>query len=219
VYALRIKIYTAASHPVFDQSLALVQAALVAPTHHYCLATQTYSCLLFTLALRHHGLEPVCCVVAASLLVISSWLRELSLLIFEQTSLFYQPLQALYAKLRHFLREIWRYAQRHPYKVFFAVIMPLVSSGVLVKLAKQFGVNLPDMSGGAGARGGHSAGAHGSSGYYGSAGYGDEYGGRGGGGGGGFDMQSLAGGISTAQSLAGGVSSLASLASMASKFM
>lgn len=121
-------------------------------------------------------------------------------------------IQHLYAKLRHFLREIWRYAQRHPYKVFFAVIMPLLSSGVLVKLAKQFGVNLPDMGG---AHGGARGGASHSSGYYGSAGYGDER--RGGGGG--FDMQSLAGGISTAQSLAGGVSGLASLASMASKFM
>ncbi|EAT88732.1 hypothetical protein SNOG_03527 [Parastagonospora nodorum SN15] len=40
------------------------------------------------------------------------------------------------------LREIWRYAQRHPYKVFFMVIMPLVSGGVLHKLARQFGVNL-----------------------------------------------------------------------------
>jgi hypothetical protein len=122
----------------------------------------------------------------------------------------------LYGKLRHFLREIWRYAQRHPYKVFFAVIMPLVSGGVLHKLARQFGVNLPEM-GGAGTRGGYSGGGH-QGGYYGSAGYGDER--RGGGGGlGGFDMQTLAGGIGTAQSLAGGISSLASLAGMASKFM
>ena len=128
----------------------------------------------------------------------------------------------LYAKVRHFLREIWRYAQRHPYKVFFMVIMPLVSGGVLHKLAKQFGVNLPEM-GGHGARGGHSGSGHGSSsGYYGSAGYGDEFGGARGGAGGGFgglDMQSIAGGIGTAQSLAGGISGLASLAGMASKFM
>ncbi|KAF1920141.1 hypothetical protein BDU57DRAFT_508279 [Ampelomyces quisqualis] len=125
----------------------------------------------------------------------------------------------LYAKLRHFLREIWRYAQRHPYKVFFAVIMPLVSGGVLHKLAKQFGVNLPQMGNSAGgaARGGY-AGSGYSGDYYGSAGYGDER--RGGGGGyGGFDMQTLAGGIGTAQSLAGGISGLASLAGMASKFM
>ncbi|KAH8726328.1 hypothetical protein GQ44DRAFT_739122 [Phaeosphaeriaceae sp. PMI808] len=131
-------------------------------------------------------------------------------------------LQHLYAKFRHFLREIWRYAQRHPYKVFFMVIMPLVSGGVLHKLARQFGVNLPEM-GGAGARGSHSTGGHsggGHSDYYGNAGYGDERGGGGGGGGlGGFDMQSLAGGIGTAQSIAGGISGLASIAGMASKFM
>jgi hypothetical protein len=125
-------------------------------------------------------------------------------------------LQHLYAKLRHFLREVWRYAQRHPYKVFFMVIMPLVSGGVLHKLARQFGVNLPEM-GGAGTRGGYSGGGH-SGGYYGSEGYGESRGG-GGGGFGGIDMQTLAGGIGTAQSLAGGISSLASLAGMASKFM
>jgi hypothetical protein len=129
----------------------------------------------------------------------------------------------LYAKLKHFLREIWRYAQRHPYKVFFMVIMPLVSGGVLHKLARQFGVNLPEMggaaAGAAGARGRYSGGGH-SGDYYGSAGYGDERRGGGGGGGlGGFDMQTIAGGIGTAQNLAGGLSSLASLAGMASKFM
>ncbi|OAL06809.1 hypothetical protein IQ06DRAFT_288670 [Phaeosphaeriaceae sp. SRC1lsM3a] len=124
-------------------------------------------------------------------------------------------LQHLYAKLRHFLREIWRYAQRHPYKVFFMVIMPLVSGGVLHKLARQFGVNLPEM-GGQGARGGHSGGGHSGGNYYGSAGYGDE---RSAGGMGGFDMSTLSSGIGTAQSLAGGISGLASLAGMASKFM
>lgn len=108
--------------------------------------------------------------------------------------------------------------------------MPLVSGGVLHKLARQFGVNLPDMGGaGAGARGGSGGGYSGSGhsntdGYYGSTGYGYEdemrRGGGGGGGGlGGFDMQTLAGGLQTAQSLAGGVSGLASLAGMASKFM
>jgi hypothetical protein len=124
-------------------------------------------------------------------------------------------MQHLYKKLQHFLREIWRYAQRHPYKVFFMVIMPLVSGGVLHKLARQFGVNLPEM-GGAGARGGYSGSGH-SGGYYGSEGYGNmdsrsqNVNGGGGmmGGLGNIDMQSVAGGI-------GG---LASLASMASKFM
>jgi hypothetical protein len=102
--------------------------------------------------------------------------------------------------------------------------MPLISGGVLHKLARQFGVNLPAMNGhgGAGAaRGGYSGSGH-TGGYYGSEGYGD-YERRGGGGGGGsfggIDMQTIAGGIGTAQSLAGGISSLASLAGMASKFM
>lgn len=95
------------------------------------------------------------------------------------------------------------------------VIMPLVSGGVLHKLARQFGVNLPEM-GGQGARGGHSGGGHSGGNYYGSAGYGDE---RSAGGMGGFDMSTLSSGIGTAQSLAGGISGLASLAGMASKFM
>jgi hypothetical protein len=130
----------------------------------------------------------------------------------------------LYAKLKHFLREIWRYAQRHPYKVFFMVIMPLVSGGVLHKLARQFGVNLPEMggaagaAGAAGARGRYAGGGHAGD-YYGSAGYGDETRGGGGGGLGGFDMSTLTNGIGTAQQVAGGLSSLASLAGMASKFM
>lgn len=120
-------------------------------------------------------------------------------------------IQHLYKKLQHFMREIWRYAQRHPYKVFFMVIMPLVSGGVLTKLAKQFGVNLPQ-TGGSGARGGYGGGGHSSS-YYGSEGYGSE---RGMGGGGG--MMSALGGVDL-QSVAGGIGGLASLASMASKFM
>lgn len=97
------------------------------------------------------------------------------------------------------------------------VIMPLVSGGVLHKLARQFGVNLPEMPGQQGARGGgYSGGGH-SGDYYGSAGYGDDR--RGGGAMGGFDMQTLSSGIGTAQSLAGGISGLASLAGMASKFL
>lgn len=76
------------------------------------------------------------------------------------------------------------------------VIMPLVSGGVLHKLARQFGVNLPEM-GGAGARGGFAQG-----GYYGSDGYGGGGGGEGG----------LA-------SIASGIGGLASMAKMAQAFM
>ncbi|KAJ4370411.1 hypothetical protein N0V83_004929 [Neocucurbitaria cava] len=130
-------------------------------------------------------------------------------------------MQHLYKKLQHFLRELWRYAQRHPYKVFFMVIMPLVSGGVLAKLAKQFGITLPAaLSGGAGGHhgargsgaGGYAGSGHSSS-YYGSEGYGMDS--RGGGGGG---MMSGLGNIDL-QSVAGGIGGLASLASMASKFM
>ncbi|KAI4640654.1 hypothetical protein J4E93_008244 [Alternaria ventricosa] len=137
-------------------------------------------------------------------------------------------MQHLYKKLQHFLREIWRYAQRHPYKVFFMVIMPLVSGGVLHKLARQFGVNLPEM-GGPGARGGYAGsghtntnyntrGASSSGGYYGSQGY--DYSNtrsapsnNGGGG-----MMAGLGNIDM-QSVSSGIGGLASLASMASKFM
>ena len=134
-------------------------------------------------------------------------------------------MQHLYKKLQHFIKEIWRYAQRHPYKVFFMVIMPLVSGGVLHKLARQFGVNLPEM-GGAGARGGYSGsghtGGHSSGGYYGSEGYGMESRSRGGAGAGvGTGPGGMMGGLGNIdmQSVAGGIGGLASLASMASKFM
>ncbi|KAF2683422.1 hypothetical protein K458DRAFT_390037 [Lentithecium fluviatile CBS 122367] len=109
----------------------------------------------------------------------------------------------LYAKFRDLLRKLYNYARRHPFKVFFMVIMPLVSGGVLHKLARQFGVNLPEM-GGQGARGAYAGGGH-QGGYYGSEGYG-EHGERGGGG---LNIQSVASGI-------GG---LASIAKMAQTFM
>lgn len=100
------------------------------------------------------------------------------------------------------------------------VIMPLVSGGVLHKLAKQFGVNLPEM-GGAGARGGFSGSGH-SGGYYGSEGYGPSSRGGGGYGGGsangGGGMMAGLGNIDM-QSVAGGIGGLATIASMASKFM
>lgn len=120
-------------------------------------------------------------------------------------------LQSLYRKLRQLWRDLVHYARRHPYKVFFAVIMPLVSGGVLHKLARQFGVNLPEM-GGQAARGGYAGSGHGGGGgYYGSEGYGGGGGARGGDGGvfGGFDVQSVAGGIGN----------LAQIAQMASKFL
>lgn len=118
-------------------------------------------------------------------------------------------IQSLYRKLRHLWRELMQYARRHPYKVFFAVIMPLVSGGVLHKLARQFGVNLPEMGGGA-ARGGYAGAGHGGAGgYYGSEGYGGAAP-RGG--------EGVFGGLDV-QSVAGGIGNLATIAQMASKFM
>ncbi|KAF9692215.1 hypothetical protein EKO04_009365 [Ascochyta lentis] len=127
-------------------------------------------------------------------------------------------LQSLYRKLRQLWRDLLHYARRHPYKVFFAVVMPLLSGGVLHKLARRFGVNLPEM-GSQGARGGFSGRGHrdydGGGGYYGSEGYGAgaSRGGTAGGGQGG-----VFGGLDV-QSVAGGIGNLASLAQMASKFM
>ena len=152
----------------------------------------------------------------------------------------------LYKKLQHFLREIWRYAQRHPYKVFFAVIMPLISGGLLHRLAKQFGVTLPDFAGASAnpARGRYSGSGHsnthssyghspnnyrttGAGGYYGSTGY-DAYSSssssssssstRGAPANGGGGMMGSLGNVDL-QSVAGGIGGLASLASMASKFL
>lgn len=114
----------------------------------------------------------------------------------------------LYAKFRELLHRLWSYARRHPFKVFFMVIMPLVSGGVLTKLARKFGVNLPEM-GGQGARGGYSGGGH-QGGYYGSEGYEKE--GAMGGIGGAMSGMNL-------QSVASGIGGLASLAKMAQGFM
>ncbi|KZM23020.1 hypothetical protein ST47_g5634 [Ascochyta rabiei] len=122
-------------------------------------------------------------------------------------------LQSLYRKLRQLWRELVQYARRHPYKVFFAVVMPLVSGGVLHKLARQFGVHLPDM-GRSGASGGFPRRGHGraSAGYYGSEGYGPPPSSAGAGAGGVF------GGLDV-QSVAGGIGNLATIAQMASKFI
>jgi hypothetical protein len=71
-------------------------------------------------------------------------------------------------KFKRLLRKLYDYARRHPYKVFFMVIMPLISGGVLHKTARQFGIKLPDIL--KGNAGSHSS--RGDGGYYGSEGYG-----------------------------------------------
>ena len=106
-------------------------------------------------------------------------------------------IQRLIYRLKHLLRELWYYARRNPVKLFFLVIMPLISGGVLAGIAKQFGIRLP------GFLMGKSQG-RGYGGYYGSQGYGPER--RGGGLGG---LASMAGGLS-----GGNVGSLMSIAKM-----
>jgi hypothetical protein len=76
-------------------------------------------------------------------------------------------IERLIYKLKHFLRELWYYLRRNPTKVFFLVIMPLISGGALAAFARQFGVRLPDFLSGKGAREVRESG-----GYYGSRGYG-----------------------------------------------
>ncbi|KAF2644198.1 hypothetical protein P280DRAFT_393554 [Massarina eburnea CBS 473.64] len=133
-------------------------------------------------------------------------------------------MQYLYHKFRYLLHKLWAYARRHPYKVFFMVIMPLVSGGLLHKLARQFGITLPEVGGAAAAvgRGGYSGGGYGGGGgyrgssyrgeggYYGSEGYGGSEGAGG--------LAGLTGGLSI-QSVASGLGGLASLAKMAQSFI
>jgi len=76
-------------------------------------------------------------------------------------------IERLIYKLKHFLRELWYYLRRNPTKVFFLVIMPLISGGALAAFARQFGIRLPDFLSGKQARGVRESG-----GYYGSRGYG-----------------------------------------------
>lgn len=71
-------------------------------------------------------------------------------------------------KFKHLLRKLYDYARRHPIKVFFMVIMPLISGGLLHKAAKQLGIRLPDVLKGSGGA------SRGGGGYYGSEGYGKE---------------------------------------------
>jgi hypothetical protein len=62
------------------------------------------------------------------------------------------------SRLRRFIRDLYYYMRQHPMKVFFLVIMPLLTGGVLTKILAQFGVRLPrgleQLVGGGGSRGG-----------------------------------------------------------------
>lgn len=75
----------------------------------------------------------------------------------------------LVAKLKRLIADLWYYAQKHPVKAFFAIVVPLFSAGGAIHgLLKQFGVRLPA------AFDGTSRTYRGD--YYGSSGYGSEFG-------------------------------------------
>jgi hypothetical protein len=105
-------------------------------------------------------------------------------------------------KLKHLFRELLYYARKNPAKLFFFVIMPLISGGVLAGIARKLGIKLPGFLQG---KGGHSGGRGGGGGYYGSQGYG---GGHESGGGLGGAM----GGLGALAGSAGGMGSLMSVA-------
>ncbi|CAD0083949.1 unnamed protein product [Aureobasidium vineae] len=87
-------------------------------------------------------------------------------------------IQSLIHKLKRLIRDLWEYAQRHPFKAFMAVAVPLISAGgALHGLLKQFGVRMPVMFDAGVGRGGY-----GSSGYggYEDSGFESMFGGGGG---------------------------------------
>ncbi|KAF7712912.1 Uncharacterized protein PECH_002502 [Penicillium ucsense] len=51
--------------------------------------------------------------------------------------------QRMIYSAKKLLRDIWRYMRQHPVKVFFMVILPLLTSGVLPKLLAMVGLRLP----------------------------------------------------------------------------
>lgn len=114
-------------------------------------------------------------------------------------------INGLIHKLKHLFRELYYFARRNPVKIFFLVIMPLISGGVLAGVARQFGIKLPSfLQGKHASRGG-------GGGYYGSKGYGRDDDG-------GLDMGGLAGGLSGLGGLASG-GNLGSLMSVAKAFL
>ncbi|ETN38789.1 uncharacterized protein HMPREF1541_06827 [Cyphellophora europaea CBS 101466] len=54
-----------------------------------------------------------------------------------------RPRHGFMNRIKKFLRDIYSYMRRHPIKVFMLVVMPLLTSGALVKILAQFGVRLP----------------------------------------------------------------------------
>jgi hypothetical protein len=103
----------------------------------------------------------------------------------------------LYHKLKHLLKELYYFARRHPVKIFFMVVMPLISGGVLHNVARNFGISLPAMLRGSAGK----SGGGGYDSYYGSSGY---------------ERESSGGG---AAGLMGNLGNVGSLLKMAQAFM
>jgi len=113
--------------------------------------------------------------------------------------------ERLVYKFKHLLRELWYYLRRNPIKVFFFVIMPLISGGALAAFARQFGVKLPGFLSGKGSRDiNQSFGG----GYYGSKGYGGDEG-----------LGGLGGGLSGIAGMMGGGGSVSTLMGLAKNFL
>lgn len=47
------------------------------------------------------------------------------------------------AKVKKWLRDLYYYMKKHPMKVFFLVIMPLITGGALTKILSKVGIRLP----------------------------------------------------------------------------
>jgi hypothetical protein len=52
-------------------------------------------------------------------------------------------MQRAWKQLKKIIRNLVHYAKRHPWKVFFLVVMPLVTGGVLTSLLARFGLRMP----------------------------------------------------------------------------
>ncbi|KAJ6782807.1 hypothetical protein PWT90_10433 [Aphanocladium album] len=52
-------------------------------------------------------------------------------------------MQRAYKQLKRLIRDLIHWFKRHPWKVFFMVIMPLVTGGALTALLARFGLRIP----------------------------------------------------------------------------
>lgn len=52
-------------------------------------------------------------------------------------------MQRAYKRLKRLIRDLVHYAKRHPWKVFFLVVMPLITTGALAGLLARFGLRIP----------------------------------------------------------------------------